>query len=426
MKTTNDAVPRVVNLLLNSAAATILVASLACTRRSESSVTLEPEPLAHHEVTAATLPAPFVTPSVSNAPRIVPRPDGARLNLPPGFEIATYAEGGFQEPRWMTLAPNGDVFLADSSAGVVYVLRDTQGKGVADTRFVFESGLHQPFGLAFWGGYLYVGNTDSVVRFRYKPGQTEAEDFFQRVCDLPAKGYNSHWTRNVLFSPDGSKMYVSVGSGTNVSVEADPMRGTINEYNPDGSGHRFVTQGTRNPIGLAFNPVTGKLWAAVQERDGLGDDLTPDYLIEVKDGSFYGWPFAYAGPHEDPRHKGEQPDLVARSIVPDVMFQSHSAVLGLVFYQGAMFPGDYRGDAFVAMHGSWNRSKRTGYKVVRVRFKDGRPVGGYDDFVTGWMLNENSRDVWGRPVGLLVLLDGSLLIADDGGNKIWRVTYKRL
>lgn len=376
-------------------------------------------------MTQASLPAPFATRSVSNPPRVIPRPAAARLLLPPGFEIATYAEGGFEMPRWMALAPNGDVFLADSRAGVVFVLRDTRNAGVADTRFVFASGLHQPFGLAFSGDYLYVGDTDAVLRFRYQPGQTESSDFPQKICDLPSNGYNNHWTRNVLFSPDGSKMYVTVGSRTNVDIEKDPMRGTINEYNPDGSAHRFVTQGTRNPIGLAFNPTTGKLWAAVQERDGMGDDLTPDYLIEVKDGGFYGWPYAYAGSHEDPRHKNARPDLVARSIPPDVMFVSHSAVLGLVFYEGAMFPEDYRGDAFVAMHGSWNRSKRTGYKIVRVRFKDGHPVGGYDDFLTGWMLNEDSRDVWGRPAGLLVLKDGSLLIADDGGDKIWRVTYHK-
>jgi glucose/arabinose dehydrogenase len=399
--------------------------SVACTRGGshDSAAEISAEPLAHHEITEANLAAPFATKSVPNGPNVVSRPPGAQLALPPGFAISVYAEGGFSEPRWMALAPNGDVFLADSAAGAVFVLRDTKGAGVADTRFTFETKLHRPFGMAFWRDYLYVANTDSLVRFKYRPGQTQSEDFPQKVCDLPAGGYNAHWTRNVIFNGEGSKMYVTVGSGTNVDVESDPMRGTISEYNPDGTGHRFATQGTRNPIGLAFNPTTGKLWAAVQERDGLGDDLPPDYLIEVKDGGFYGWPFAYAGPHEDPRHKGARPDLVARSIVPDVMFQAHSAVLGLAFYEGSMFPQEYRGDAFVAMHGSWNRSKRTGYKIVRVRFKDGRPVGGYDDFVNGWMLNESSREVWGRPVGLLVLKDGSMLIADDGGKKIWRVAY---
>jgi len=263
-----------------------------------------------------------------------------------------------------------------------------------------------------------------VVRFRYKAGQTKAEGPPEKICSLPGQGYRQHWTRNVVFRPDGAKMYVTVGSQTNVSVESEPMRAAISEFNPDGTGHRLLATGTRNPIGLAFQPGTGKLWAAVQERDGLGDDLPPDYVTQIKDGGFYGWPFAYAGPHEEPRHKGERPDLVQKAIVPDVLVQAHSSVLGLVFYDGPIFPPEYRGDAFVAMHGSWNRSKRTGYKIARIRFKDGRPVGGYDDFLTGWMLDENSNEVWGRPVGLLVLKDGSLLIAEDGAKKIWRVTYR--
>ncbi len=410
--------------------ALLLATSVACNpmspgpARSEAEGPFSAEPLAHHEITPATLPPPFSTSSSNNPPRIIPRPAATQLNLPPGFEISTFAEGGFEMPRWMALAPNGDVFLADSEAGAIIVLRDSHGHGAADMRFTFAKGLNQPFGMAFWHDYFYVANTDSVVRFRYKAGQTKAEDAPEKICDLPGKGYNQHWTRNVIFSSDGSKMYVTVGSKTNVDAEPDPMRATISEYNPDGTGHRFVTQGTRNPIGLAFNPTTGKLWANVQERDGLGDDLPADYLIEVKAGGFYGWPFAYLGPHEDPRHQGERPDLVQKTIIPDVMFQAHSAILGLLFYDGKMFPKEYRGDAFVAMHGSWNRSKRTGYKIVRVRFKNGRPVGAYDDFVRGWMLAENSRNVWGRPVGLLILKDGSMLITDDGGNKVWRVTYK--
>ncbi len=410
-------------LLLSWAILFLLGGALACFEAPPQSY--EPEPLAHHEITAATLPKPFATRGVGNPPSIIRRPEKARLALPPGFEIQTYAAGGFKEPRWMALAPNGDVFLADSTAGSVIVLRDAHGTGRADARFTFATHLNRPFGLAFRHDYLYVGNTDSVVRFKYTPGQTKAEGGPENICSLPARGYNQHWTRNVIFGPDGSKMYVSVGSGTNVDVESDPMRGTISEYNPDGTGHRFIAQGTRNPIGLAFNPTTGKLWAAVQERDGLGDDLPPDYVTEIQEGGFYGWPFAYAGKNEDPRHPGKRPDLMARSLAGDVPIQAHSAVLGLVFYEGKMFPEEYRGDAFVAMHGSWNRSRRTGYKVVRIRCKDGRPLGGYDDFVTGWMLNENDRRVWGRPVGLLVLKDGSLLIADDGGNTVWRVTYKR-
>jgi len=405
----------------------VLSVSLACSQSPAPSspvFTTRTAPPAHYQFTADTLPPPFASPSATNPPHVVQRPAEAQLQLPPGFEIRTFAEGGFKRPRWMALAPNGDVFVADDQAGAIIILRDTHGDGTAGERFTFATDLNQPFGMAFWRDYFYVANTDAVVRFRYKAGQTKAEGPPEKICSLPGQGYRQHWTRNVVFRPDGAKMYVTVGSQTNVSVESEPMRAAISEFNPDGTGHRLLATGTRNPIGLAFQPGTGKLWAAVQERDGLGDDLPPDYVTQIKDGGFYGWPFAYAGPHEEPRHKGERPDLVQKAIVPDVLVQAHSSVLGLVFYDGPMFPPEYRGDAFVAMHGSWNRSKRTGYKIARIRFKDGRPVGGYDDFLTGWMLDENSNEVWGRPVGLLVLKDGSLLIAEDGAKKIWRVTYR--
>jgi glucose/arabinose dehydrogenase len=217
-------------------------------------------------------------------------------------------------------------------------------------------------------------------------------------------------------------LFVSVGSETNDDDDPEP-RASILAMRPDGSGARLFARGLRNPVGLALHPQTHALWAAVEERDRLGDDLVPDYVTEVREGGFYGWPFAYLGPHEDPRHQGERPDLVAHSVAPDVLIQAHSAVLGLVFYEGAMFPSEYSGDAFVALHGSWNRSKRTGYKIVRIRFQGERPRGGYDDFVTGWMLDELSRDVWGRPVGLLVAKDGALLVADDGANLVWRVSH---
>jgi len=405
----------------------LLSIPLACSQSQAPSspvFTTRTTPPAHYQFTAETLPPPFASPSATNPPHVVPRPAEAQLQLPPGFEIRSFAEGGFKRPRWMALAPNGDVFVADDQAGAIIILRDTHGDGTAGERFTFATDLNQPFGMAFWRDYFYVANTDAVVRFRYKPGQTKAEGPPEKICSLPGQGYRQHWTRNVVFRPDGAKMYVTVGSQTNVSVESEPMRAAISEFNPDGTGHRLLATGTRNPIGLAFQPGTGKLWAAVQERDGLGDDLPPDYVTQIKDGGFYGWPFAYAGPHEEPRHKGERPDLVQKAIVPDVLVQAHSSVLGLVFYDGPMFPPEYRGDAFVAMHGSWNRSKRTGYKIARIRFKDGRPVGGYDDFLTGWMQDENSNEVWGRPVGLLVLKDGSLLIAEDGAKKIWRVTYR--
>jgi glucose/arabinose dehydrogenase len=378
----------------------------------------------HYDIKPSDLPPPKIENEVNNGPKVIPRPEGAKLNMPPGFEISTFAEGGLGRPRWMALAPNGDVFVADSMGSKIVVLRDTNKDGVSDERGTFAEGLKQPFGIAFWKDFVYVGNTDAVTRYHYKPGQMKADGPPEKIADLPGKGYREHWTRNILFSPDGNKMYVTIGSESNVDVEPDPMRATITEYNPDGTGKRTYASGTRNPIGLAWLPGTRTLWAAVQERDRLGDDLPPDYVTSIKEGGFYGWPFAYAGGIEDPRHKGERPDLVKSTITGDVQIQAHSAILGLTFYEGKMFPKEYKGDAFVALHGSWNRTKRTGYKIIRIRFKNGKPVGGYDDFLTGWMLDENSREVWGRPVGLLVLPDGSMLITDDGANKIWRLTYQ--
>ena len=380
--------------------------------------------LGHYEIAPTTLPSPNLGPDAENPPRVIPRPFDATLQMPPGFEISTFAEGDFKNARWMALAPNGDVFVTDAGASNILVLRDTDGDGKADARFVFASGLTLPFGLAFWNNYLYVGLTNAVVRFAYKAGQVQAQGPPEQIAELPGRGYRQHWTRNVIFDPSGKKLYVTVGSESNVDAEKDPLRATISEYNPDGSGKRIFASGLRNAIGLAFHPATKRLWAAVQERDRLGDDLPPDYFTEIKDNGFYGWPYSYIGKNEDPRRKGERPDLVASALTPDVLIQAHSAVLGLVFYNGRMFPREYRGDAFIALHGSWNRSKRTGYKIIRVRFKNNKPVGGYEDFLTGWMVDENRREVWGRPVGLLVLKDGSMLITDDGANKIWRVTYR--
>lgn len=401
----------------------LAILAIACTRSDSSAMAQVAEPLAHHEIKPSQLPAPHATSSAGNGPEVIRQPASARLNLPPGFEISTWAEGGLQNPRWLALAPNGDVFLADSDSGRILVFRDPANSGKATQRFVFAEKLALPFGMAFHGDYLYVGETNAVVRFRYRSGQTKAEAAPEKLVDLPGHGYRQHWTRNVLFTPDGAKMLVTVGSASNDSPGEDPIRAAISEYNPDGSGHRLLATGTRNPIGAAFYPGTSQLWALVQERDGLGDDLPSDYLTHIQDGGFYGWPYAYLGSHPDPNND-ERPDLVKKTITPDVLFQAHSATMDVVFYQGQMFPKDYQGDAFVSMHGSWNRSKRTGYKVVRVHFQGGKPVGGYDDFVTGWMLSPESRNVWGRPVGLLVLKDGSLLVADDGGNKIWRVTYR--
>ena len=262
-----------------------------------------------------------------------------------------------------------------------------------------------------------------MVRFEYRDGDTAARSAPSQIIDLPGRGYNEHWTRNVAITPDGKYLYVTVGSESNVDEEADPRRAAILRMTPEGEDMKVFASGLRNPVGMTFNPATGALWAVVQERDRLGDDLVPDYLAEIKEDGFYGWPYSYFGQIEDPRQKGKRPDLVAKALMPDVLFQAHSSSLGLVFYGGTMFPEEYRGDAFVAFHGSWNRSKRTGYKVVRVKFKDGRPVGGYDDFCVGWMLGEDVKEVWGRPVGLLVQADGSLLVVDDGANCVWRIAY---
>jgi glucose/arabinose dehydrogenase len=363
--------------------------------------------------------------SATNFPRVAPAPAGAKLNLPPGFQISVFAEGDFANPRWMIEGANGDLFLSDARKNAVYLLRDANKDGKIDNateRFTFVEGLKRPFGMAINNGYFYVGNVNSVVRFKYNIGDTKITSAAEPIAELPEGGF--HWTRNLLFSPDGKKLYVSIGSASNVDIEPDARRGAISEYNPDGSGHRIFAAGLRNAIGLAWNPTTKELWTCVNERDGLGDDLVPDYATAVKDGGFYGWPYVYIGNHVDPRREKDMANIRLKSaIVPDVLLEAHCAALGIVFYTGKMFPKEYQGDAFVAMHGSWNRSQRSGYKVVRIPMKNGKPEGGYENFLTGWLTDSAGKEVWGRPVGLTMLRDGSLLVVDDGGNKVWRVTY---
>ena len=399
--------------------------ALACSRASgqmPATVAVANDPLLrHHEIRIDQLPKPFATPSSGNPPSVSAPPANATLHAPPGFHVSLFADK-LGEPRAMLLAPNGDVILSEPGEGKITILRDANHDGVAEQRFTFASGLDNPYGLAFHGKWLYVGNEGAVVRFPYAPGQTAANAKPQQLAALPSGG---HSTRGVLFNKAGTKMYVSIGSRSNVSSGEPPERATIVEFNPDGSGKRIFASGLRNPVGMAWEPATGALWTAVNERDGLGDELVPDYATAVQPGAFYGWPYAYLGANEDPRRAGEHPDLVKKTIPPSVPIQSHSAPLGIVFYQGTMFPAQYRGRAFVALHGSWNRANRTGYKVISIPMRNGKPTGGYDDFVAGWMPSETQRAVWGRPVGLLVLGDGSLLISDDGGGKIWRVTYKK-
>jgi glucose/arabinose dehydrogenase len=363
------------------------------------------------------LPPPFATPSANNRPRVIPRPNGARLQVPAGFDVEVFAEG-FEVPRFMVLGPGKELLVSDAAndgEGAVYVLEGGQRKKLI-------GGLNRPFGLAFWHEYLYVGEPESVKRYKYD-AKTRTAGPGQEVVSLAGfKG--GHWTRTILFDKEGKKMYVTVGSGSNVDTGEDPRRAAINRYNPDGSGHEIYASGMRNVIGLRWYPGTDVLWAATQERDALGDDLVPDYFTHVIQGGFYGWPYAYFGPNEDPRNKGQRPDLVRKTIVPDVNLGSHVAVLDAIFYTGTQFPAEYRGGAFLAFHGSWNRSKRVGQSVAFLPFKDGKPAGPVRQFLTGWMLSPDSRDVWGRPVGLIQMPDGSILVSDDGGKKIWRIRYK--
>ncbi len=362
-------------------------------------------------------PPPFQTPSASNGPSIVPKPAGAELMLPPGFTVEEWARG-LSGPRTLMAAPNGDLFVAEYNGGRVSVYPGMR----PGEKSVFASGLRRPFGLAFHGDSLYVGTEDAVLRYAYQPGQLQSGGAPERVLSLPTGG---HTTRNVTFSPDGAKMYIAIGSAGNVGEEAPP-RATIQEANPDGSGQRTFASGLRNPVGLAWNPVTGKLWTVVNERDGLGDDVPPDYATSVSDGDFYGWPYAYFDGRPDPHFGSLRPDLVAKTRKPDVPIQAHSAPLGIAFYTGAQFPQEYRGDAFITLHGSWNRARKTGYKVIRVPFgDDGLPSGPPEDFLTGWLWEGGtSQQVWGRPVGVTTAPDGSLLVSDDGAGRIWRVTYQ--
>ena len=402
----------------------VLLLALACSREiappTVAAAASDPL-LRHHEVKLEPLPAPYATPSAGNPPRVVAQPKGAVLHVPPGFSVSLFA-ADLDGPRSMLLASNGDVIVTETSANRVTILRDANRDGVAESKYPFADELNAPYGLAIHDRWLYVGNEDAIVRIPYAAGQTRAAAQPERLTPLPPGG---HSTRGVIFNRNGTKMYVSVGSASNVSAGEPPERAAIVEFNPDGTGKRIFASGLRNPVGLAWEPVTGALWAAVNERDGLGDDLVPDYATDVRAGAFYGWPYAYLGAHEDPRRKGERADLVSKTVVPAVLIDSHSAPLGIAFYTGTMFPAEYRGSAFVALHGSWNRAKRTGYKVIRIPFRNGRPTGGYDDFLAGWMTDDSSRSVWGRPVGLLQLADGSLLVSDDGGGKIWRVSYKK-
>jgi glucose/arabinose dehydrogenase len=325
------------------------------------------------------------------------------------------------------VAPNGEIFVAESVASRIRVLRAADGAEQAQQAEIFAAGLDRPYGIAFWPPganprYVYVANTASVVRFPYRPGELQPAGPAETVvAGLPAGG---HWTRDLAFSADGMRMFVSVGSRSNVAWDnAEQRRADVLVFTPEGKDERVFATGLRNCSGMAIAPGTSDLWCAVNERDELGDDLPPDYVTRLREGAFYGWPFFYIGGHQDPRHAGEHPELRDRVSIPDVLLQPHSAPLGITFYDRAQFPAEYRGDAFVALHGSWNRAKRTGYKIVRVRLQNGQPTGGYEDFLTGFVVNDNQ--VWGRPVGVAVAHDGALIVTEDAGGTVWRVSYRR-
>jgi glucose/arabinose dehydrogenase len=367
---------------------------------------------------APQLPAPFATKSSGNPPEHTKAPEGFLPTVPAGFQVNVFASG-FKEARFLATSPNGDIFIADSGAGKIYVLRDPQHTGGAQQREEFVGGLNRPFGIAFRGGYVYVGATDKVFRFPYDAKTSKRTGNAEKLLDLPTGG---HWTRALAFTADGKHLLVSVGSDSNASAGEDPRRAAITICDPDGKNERLYATGLRNPSGIGLEPQSGKLWTSVNERDGLGDDLPPDYFTSVQDGGFYGWPYSYIGNHVDPRVKPQMPELVSKAIVPDVLLGAHRAPLQFAFYTGTQFPEKYRGGAFIAEHGSWNRSPRAGYQVVFVPFQDGKPVAGPEDFLTGFVADPNGKTVYGRPVGVTVAPDGALLVSDDDANVIYRVS----
>ena len=397
------------------------------------------------------LPAPFATKSKMNFSKVQGWKNNETPKAPERFTVSKYADG-FENPRWMYVTPNGDVLVAESnsnhtllekiggrilgaskannlkhSADKITLLRDTDKDGKPDVRETFLKNLNQPFGMLIIGDWFYVANTNALWRYPYKTGQNKITEKGEKIIDLPAGKHNRHWTRNIIANADNSKIYIAIGSGTNVAekgIKNELLRADIIEINPDGSGQRVFASGLRNPVGMALNPDNKHLWVAVNERDLLGDDLVPDYLTDVKENGFYGWPYSYYGKHIDPRVKEAKLELVDKSIIPDVNLGAHTASLGLIFYNGKSFPEKYHNGAFVAQHGSWNRSTLSGYKIVFIPFINGKPSGEPEDFLTGFISDLSKEKVRGRPVGEILLSDGSMLITDDKNNIIWKVSYK--
>lgn len=396
-----------------------------------------------------SLPAPYATKSVRNFSNVIGWPDRKTPVAPAGFKVSKFAEG-LVSPRWMYVCPNGDILVAEAntelsgltkfaasllgitksqrfekSANRITLLRDTDHDGRADFSEPFLTGLNQPFGMLILKNSFYVANTDGLWKYPYQDGQTAITEPGKKIVSLPAGGYNNHWTRNIITNPDSSKIYISVGSGSNVAEHGmanEVRRANILEVNLDGGGEVIYASGIRNPVGMAFAPGTTTLWTVVNERDELGDDLVPDYLTSIRKGAFYGWPYSYFGQHVDPRPEEKRPDLVRKALVPDLALGAHTASLGLAFYDRRSFPPKYINGAFIGQHGSWNRSVISGYKVVFVPFRDGKPSGKPEDFLTGFIADKTREKVHGRPAGITVLTDGSLLVADDASNIIWQVT----
>ncbi len=382
------------------------------------------------KITLKDLPSPFATSSAGNGPRVVPRPENVWPQVPPGFKVEQYVTG-LNNPRLIRTAPHGDFFVAESEPGDIRVFRGITAEGKPEQAEIFAAGLNRPFGINFYPPgpnpqWIYVGNTDSIVRFPYQKGDLKARGPAEHIADLPHG--NGHWTRDIQFTPDGKKMFVSVGSASNVddpdTTPGEKDRADVLEFHPDGSAMRIYAYGIRNCVGMAINPKTDELWCSVNERDALGDNLVPDYITHVQEGGFYGWPWWYMGGHQDPRHEGKYPELKDKVITPDVILNPHNASLEMTFYEGKQFPTDYQGDIFACEHGSWNRSVRVGYEVIRVPLhQTGHASGEYEDFMTGFVVD--SGHVWGRPVGVTVAPDGSLLVTDDGSGSIWRISCTR-
>jgi glucose/arabinose dehydrogenase len=389
-------------------------------------------PGTRRRLTVNDLPAPAEDQSVDNGPSVVPRPSNAWPLAPKGFKVELYTTG-LDNPRLLRIAPNGDLFLAESASGKIRIFRGVTPDGKPQQTSVFAEGLHQPFGIVFYPSgpnpkYVYIGDTDGIVRFPYQNGDLKARGAAQDLAELPGGGRlrgGGHWTRDLIFSKDGTKLFASVGSHSNVDdTDTHPEefhRADVLEFTPEGKFVKVYAWGIRNCVGEAINPTTGELWCSTNERDGLGNNLVPDYVTHVQEGGFYGWPWYYMGGHQDPRHVGKHPELQSKVITPDIIVGPHYASLEMMFYQGSQFPPEYKGDGFACEHGSWNRAQRSGYEVIRLPMKNGHATGEYEDFLTGFTMGDGN--VWGRPVGVAEAKDGSLFVSDDGSRSIWHVIY---